>query len=233
MALCPGNGGCPITGIGATALFSRHQSSESKDSNRGLSVFSGAVVPPSELVNLLEFLSRSTVTKAACFGPPPAQWGYALGNSPLKLIICRTWHDFYSYTDTLECGHESRHYSDFEWQDGRLVNLQPTAKRRRCKKCAKEAHATTVNVRANQFLSASGTRSHPAHAGLENEQPLANRNGRLDTLSGSEETHPEISTGCARGLSGLYADCLTETSTPSPKKPCATERNPKRGKKAA
>lgn len=67
----------------------------------------------------------------------------------------------------------------------RLVNLQPTAKRRRCQKCAA-------------------------------------------SLAGGKAARVQF---VADAAPQLYADCLTEISTPSPKKPCATERTPR--KKAA
>jgi hypothetical protein len=59
-----------------------------------------------------------------------------LGKSPLRLIVSRRWHDLNSFTDLLECGHESWQFADFVWEDGHPITLQPTAKRRRCQECA-------------------------------------------------------------------------------------------------
>ena len=57
-----------------------------------------------------------------------------MGHAPLRLIVKRTWHDLHTFTDTLECGHESWQITDFVWEPG-LKHLPPTAKRRRCRDC--------------------------------------------------------------------------------------------------
>jgi len=63
-----------------------------------------------------------------------------LGKSPLRLIRSRTWHNESIFSDLLECGHSVRHVALFDYDElGHIVNLQPTAKRRRCQKCAEIA----------------------------------------------------------------------------------------------
>lgn len=64
--------------------------------------------------------------------------------SQLRRIVKRTWHSPHLFTDTLECGHAVRRITDFEWADGRLVDLAPTAKRRRCPDCKPIAPALRI-----------------------------------------------------------------------------------------
>lgn len=58
-----------------------------------------------------------------------------LGKAPLRLITSRTKIENW-YEETLECGHSYTAYQNFLWDEGgHLVNLEPTAKRRRCQPC--------------------------------------------------------------------------------------------------
>jgi hypothetical protein len=60
-----------------------------------------------------------------------------MGKNPLRRIVKRLWHDQLSYSDVLECGHVIYvAVRAFEWRDGKAVNLELTAKRRRCQECA-------------------------------------------------------------------------------------------------
>lgn len=174
---------------------------------------SGAAFPSSELVTNPQLSQSTAAYRANCPSPSPAHWEAFVGNSPLKLVVRRTWHDQHSFTDQLECGHESSLlFADFEWQDGHPINLQPTAKRRRCQKCA----ASITNL--------AGTTPQVARADSIEPCPPVPGSGRKQT---SEKL---IKGSLARVFPAfdLYSSALAETSLP-PKKPCAAER----GKKAA
>ena len=59
------------------------------------------------------------------------------GKSPLRLVLKRAWHTPDSFTDMLECGHESTiQFCAFGYvEDQYLHRIPPTAKRRRCQQC--------------------------------------------------------------------------------------------------
>jgi hypothetical protein len=69
--------------------------------------------------------------------PSPRLREFLLGKSPLRLVVKRTWHSRDSFTDVLECGHESQlQFTAFGYvEDQYLHRIQPTAKRRRCQEC--------------------------------------------------------------------------------------------------
>src|SRR5579883_2473460 len=66
-----------------------------------------------------------------------------MGKSPLRTVAQRVKHvttdpngqNATYWIETLECGHEQAAFRPFRWDDGHLVNLEPTAKRRRCVEC--------------------------------------------------------------------------------------------------
>lgn len=82
--------------------------------------------------------------------PSPRLREFLLGKSPLRLVVKRTWHTQDSFTDVLECGHESQlQFTAFGYvEDQYLYRIQPTAKRRRCQEC-KENQREAISADRN------------------------------------------------------------------------------------
>jgi len=199
---------------------------------------SGAALSNSEHVTNPRLSKPTAAYRANCPSPSPALREAFVGNSPLKLVVCRIWHDQKSFTDKLECGHLSAlQFTEFTWETGKLVNLQPTAKRRRCKKCAaaltRSEGAYVVGLPQKDRMPLVGMQAGGEGGATEPRKP---------STAAWDDIPARVKSGAQRrGTVGsqpdphkLYADCLTETSLPSsPKKPCQSERDPARGKRTA
>jgi hypothetical protein len=77
-----------------------------------------------------------------------------LGKSPLRLVLDRRLVEKNLWEEKLECGHTVTAFQDFLWDaNGFLIEFEPTAKRRRCRRC-KPAVApvlkTSAEIRADQ-----------------------------------------------------------------------------------
>lgn len=143
--------------------------------------------------------------------PPPEGWDILMGKNPLRLIVKRLWHSADSFSDFLECGHEVYFaVRDFDWQDGKLVNLQPTAKRRRCKECGEfELAVKAVSGGGVGQLSGppgSGERFRPQSIAGRSLSPLK-VSGGISTLSiaGAGELTRRILPSGGLEISGAHA----------------------------
>lgn len=59
-----------------------------------------------------------------------------MGKAPLRLVSARCEVEQGVWEETLECGHKQTAFTGFFWDDGaHLVNVPPSAKRRRCQPC--------------------------------------------------------------------------------------------------
>ena len=81
-----------------------------------------------------------------------------MGKSPLRLITKRTWHTSDSFTDNLECGHESSlQFLDFAGTKSVTCNeLQPTAKCRRCQACKETQCGQQTKKAQSHFGTGAG-----------------------------------------------------------------------------
>lgn len=65
-----------------------------------------------------------------------------MGKAPLRLVTARTKTHPGVWNETLECGHEVAAFANFLWDEkSHLINLEPSAKRRRCQECKEIAAA--------------------------------------------------------------------------------------------
>jgi hypothetical protein len=126
-----------------------------------------------------------------------------LGKSPLRLVTKRTWHTPDSFTDTLECGHESQlQFTAFGYvEDQYLHRIQPTARRRRCQACK---------------IAASSSRlpNHPR--GLQEEKQSVDGSGITGTAQAyakpCESLTVRATTGASRG--GQHRDAALSSTLP-------------------
>jgi hypothetical protein len=97
-------------------------------------VFHSPGFPHSESV--INFRSSQHCTESEAGSMPPELRESLLGKSPLRLVLSRRITQPNVWLETLECGHEVTAYLGFLWDEkSHLVNLPPTAKRRRCQEC--------------------------------------------------------------------------------------------------
>lgn len=179
------------------------------------SAFICGLLPFPPFVNDFPSLSAKYDKRVTVCGPP--QGKESTGKSPLRLITKRTWHSRDSYTDTLECGHESSiQFLDFAWDEqGHVQAVQPTAKRRRCQQCKKENVCTSTKVSSRDYSLLDSMRR--LASGF---QRVTTTNATMQPNAAITSTEPrQIATRPKPSKATTVTDNLYESALRSLKKP--------------
>jgi hypothetical protein len=155
-----------------------------------------------------------------------------LGKSPLRLIVSRRWHDQDSFTDTLDCGHESSlQFTSFGYiEDQYLHRIPPTAKRRRCQQCKSLGLISpAVTVTADSVGKPVELRSSRS---LINPKPRVDRGAAVEAqLTTGTQGNPRSSwtpsSPSTAAKFNLYESCK-EAIRSVPCKPVKSEKTDKR-----
>lgn len=112
------------------------------DTNTDFRVVSLYPACPDSRTKQLFTNAASFVAVKPCAPMTPELRERLMGKSPLRMIAERTSLHKNVWKEKLECGHELVTFADFYWDEkSHLINLQPTAKRRRCQECKEIALA--------------------------------------------------------------------------------------------